>query len=193
MALREINLVDPDLQVRRYMHRHLVLWAGGLILIQAVIFGIFLYQDRIVLPQKRALPQLNHVQANLRTRIQAITQAQKELEQLKDRHAMITTLTGSHPYTMILSRLIDSMGSAIWLTELELRSGSDQSHPQMKIVGFTAANEELGDFLDHLAAEPMFETVILKYAGTAQNSASHIKGANETPIQFEIEWGVSGG
>jgi hypothetical protein len=105
----------------------------------------------------------------------------------------VSSLAGSHPYSMILSRLVDSMGSAIWLTELELHSSEDAAYSQMKLVGFTGSNEILGDFLDRLAAEPLFETVILKYAGTGQQSGSRLKGTHANRIQFEIECDVSRG
>jgi Tfp pilus assembly protein PilN len=170
-----------------------MLWASGLVFTQAILVGLFFYLDRIVLPQQRALPQSNTMQSNLTDRIQAITQAQKELDQLKDRHATIDSLVDVHPSSAVLSRLVDSMGPAIWLTELHLGGVGDKSGSRMKIVGFSADNGKLGDFLDNLAAEPMFETVVLKRAGSAPNSASKTKGTDARPIQFEIECQVSRG
>lgn len=179
--------------MRRYRRRCLILWAGGVVLTQAILVGLFFYVDRIVLPQQRALPGSNNMQSDLTTRIQAITQAQKELDQLKDRHAAIASLVEVNPSSAVLSRLVDSIGPAIWLTELHLGGGGDKFAFKMKIVGFSADNGKLGDFLDNLAAEPMFETVVLKRAGSAPNSASRIKGTDARPILFEIECDVSRG
>lgn len=170
-----------------------MLWAGGWILSQAILVGLFLYVDRIVLPKQRAVPRSGNMQSDLTTRIQAITQAQKELDQLKDLHATIASLVGLHPSSTILSRLVDRMGPAIWLTELHLGSAGDKSASRMKIVGFSAGNEKLGDFLDNLAAEPMFESVVLKRAGTVPASASGMKGTHGMHIQFEIECDLSNG
>jgi Tfp pilus assembly protein PilN len=171
----------------------LILWAGGVVLTQAILVGLFLYVDRIVLPQQRLWQRPDSMQSDLTTRILAITQAQKELDQLKERHAIIASLVEANPCSAVLSRLVDSMGPAIWLTELHLAGGGDKSASKMKIVGFSADNEKLGGFLENLAAETMFEAVVLKRAGSASNSASERKGTPEMHIQFEIECDVSRG
>ena len=105
---------------------------------------------------------------------------------------MIISLSGSYPYSMVLARLMDSMGTATWLTNLELRSGGDKAGSRLKIIGLTAANNELGDFLDQLAKEPIFDDVLLKYAGTGRNTANSPAGTDEIPVQFEIECDVLG-
>jgi Tfp pilus assembly protein PilN len=170
-----------------------MLWGFGLVFTQAILAGLFFYVDRIVLPQQRVLPQPSAMQSDLSARIQAITQAQKELEQLKDRHATIAALAAVNPSSAVLSRLVDSMGPAVWLTELHVGGGGDKSAAKMKIVGFSADNGKLGDFLDNLSAEPMFEAVVLKRAGSAPNTASRAKAGDARPIQFEIECEIARG
>ena len=148
-----------------------MLWACALVFTQSILVGLFFYVDRIVLPPQRVWPRSDTTQSDLTARIQAITHAQKELDQLKDRHATIASLLEVHPFSAVLSRLVETMGPAVWLTELHLGGGGDKTASKMRIVGFTADNAKIGELLDNLATESMFQAVVLKRAGRAPNSS----------------------
>ena len=190
MALREINLSDPRRQARRKLQRYLALWAGALFISQAVIGSVYVYQAKFVLPRKRALMQINQVQSSLRTRIQAISEAREELERLKSRHALITSLAGRHTSASILARLVDNMAASTWLTKLELNSGKPEAPPRMKIIGYTSSHTTLGDFIDRLVRDDLFESVVLKYAGTGRTPSGRFNSQQAAPVQFEIECGI---
>jgi len=189
MALREINLIPPDILSRRHLLRRLSFWSGCMIISLSLIFGFYQYYTHAVLAKNRAMTSLKEMHIKLGTRIEKINQIQEELERLDQQQSLIKTITKNKPYTIVLSRLATLMNEYTWLSQFALDSGKDrEDNANMKLTGFSFSNNKLGDFIDRLSCEPMFTSIFLKYARESnialpdQNEAKGVK-----VIQFEIE------
>lgn len=189
MALREINLIPPDILSRRHLFRRLSLWSGCMIISLSLIFGFYQYYTRAVLTKNSAMTNLKEMHIKLGTKIEKINQIQEELKKLDHQQSLIKTITNNQPYTIVLSKLAALMNEYTWLTQFALDSKNDgEDNADMKLTGFSFSNNKLGDFIDQLSCEPMFTSIFLKYARESnialpdQNKVKKVK-----VIQFEIE------
>jgi len=190
MALREINLVPNEVLHRKYLTRHLTLWAGCLTVSLTLILGVYLYQTRLVAAEKSALSELEKIHANLEEKIEEIKNVQAELKNLSQQQAAIETKTRNLSYASLFTKLADIMNVSTWLTKLVVDSGQDKEEgvAKFELTGFSLSNEKLGDFLSRLSAEPLFEKVLLRYAKERQKAPSRTKQSEPMRlIEFRIE------
>ena len=188
MALREINLIPPDILSRRYLLRRFSFWTGCIIVSLSLIFGFYHY-THVLLTKKRAMPTMKEMQIKLGTRIEKINQIQEELEKLDQQQSLLKTITKNQPYSIVLLKLANLMNEYTWLTQFAIDTGKDkENNVNVKLTGFSFSNNQLGDFLDQLSHEPMFTSIFLKYA---RESKIALPDQNETKrvkvIQFEIK------
>ncbi len=192
MALREINLIPPDIMSRRHLLRRLSFWSGCMFISLSLIFGFYHYYTHVVLVQNRAMTSLKEMHIKLGTKIEKVNQVQEELERLDQQQGLIKTITRNQPYTIVLSKLATLMNEYTWLTQFASDSEKDrEGNAYMKLTGFSCSNNKLGDFIDRLSYEPMFTSIFLNYA-----RESKIALPNQTEvkrvkvIQFEIECNI---
>ncbi len=195
MAIREINLVDPGTLVRRHMLQHLMFWGGSLIVALAMIGGFYLFQAQAVLGKKSSRGSLQQMHADLALKIEEINRLQAEVGNLRKQQNALGTVIPKQPFYRILAKLAGIMNEYTWITQLALDTGPKQdSGSLLKIAGLSRSNEDLGDFMNSLANEPMFKDVVLRLAkegGRAQ--AIQNTGAAMQQIQFKIECSITGG
>jgi len=193
MALREINLADPDLLYKRYMMRHLALWGGFLILVLGSILGFYYYQTRVALSEAGAITNLEELQKHLGARIFEIKQVQDELNKLDKQQAAIGVITKNQPYSEILLRLNKIINPQTWLTQLVMKTDykSAALNVDLALMGFSFTNDELGSFITRLNRDRMFKTVRLKYAreGEVKRKVEE-KDESFKVVQFQIDCNV---
>lgn len=192
MALREINLVPAETLSRRYLLRHLSLWAAALVLCLLLIFGFHLYQTRVILGKERSLSGMKDVPSHLSLKIEEIRKIQEDLEKLRQQQGLIESITRNQPYFTVLRRVARIMNESTWLSQLNLeRIKEDEGIADMRLSGYTFSNETLGAFLNTLSSDTMFRSVVLKYANETE---IRIPGQGEERpqkmIQFMIECSI---
>ena len=193
MALREINLIPNEILAQRHLLRHLFVWAGCLIISLSLIFGSYLYKTHVVLAKKRSLTSLKDTHSQLGARIEEIKRIKEEIERLAQKQSVLETVTRTQAYSQVLLKLADIMNENTWLTQLDIDGSKDANHDaSLKLTGFSLYNEELGNFLSQLSAEPLFKAVLLKYAKET-NILNQNPGESVKLIQFQIECNISRG
>jgi len=193
MALREINLIPNEILAQRHLLRHLFVWAGCLIISLSLIFGSYLYKTHVVLAKKRSLTSLKDTHSQLGARIEEIKRIKEEIERLAQQQSVLETVTRTQAYSQVLLKLADIMNENTWLTQLDIDGSKDANHDaSLKLTGFSLYNEELGNFLSQLSAEPLFKAVLLKYAKET-NILNQNPGESVKLIQFQIECNISRG
>lgn len=193
MALREINLVPADILSHRQLRRHLCFWAGWMAISFALIFGFHIYQTNMAMAQKSPATNLKDIETQLASKIAEVKQIQEELEILNKKQAALATLTEDQVYSGILSRLTQMMNDYTWLTQLAINQGRGKDgNTNLQLTGFSSRNEELGDFLNLLSSEPLFEAVSLKYAREIKKKLPGQKAVEPVEmIHFQIDCNIS--
>ena len=188
MALREVNLIPPDMLFRRQLGRHLSLWTACLLLSLSGIVGGYSLDSRVLLAKKRSLMSLDDVDTNLDARIQQIHELQEELEKLHEKQTALRAITRNQPYSSILLRLADVMNESTWLTDLSIDdSGESEDTTKLEITGFSLSNDDLGDFLSRLAGAVVFQDVVLAFAKETRDPRTKGKGESQGKlIHFKV-------
>ena len=193
MALREINMVPGEILERQYTLRHMGFWALCLVLCLSLISGFWFYQDRVVMARERPMTSLEDMHVNLGTRIEEIKGVQEELERLDQQQSVLKTITRNQSYSRVLHKLSDMMNKETWLRQLtiecgEEKDGDEEDASRLKFIGFSFCNEELGNFVNQLSYEPMFQQVVLKYAReTTRPLSRDKKDESIRVVEFQIE------
>jgi Tfp pilus assembly protein PilN len=190
MALRDINLVPPQETERRRQRRHLLFWSGCLAGVLALITCVYFLQAYTLQDQKRRLHQMRDVPVYLTSRIEDMKRLQSEQEKLnQQRAAMNVLLQKDRPYSQVLWRLSAIMNADTWISQLSIDEGKGKdAEVRLTLTGFSHSNENLGDFLDRLATDAMFRSVVLKFAHEGEKD--NLPRATKLPanvIQFQIE------
>jgi len=188
MAIRDINLIDSDILTRRYLLRHLALWAGCLIIALALTGGFYRFQLRSVSAQKSGRGSLQQMHANLEARINEIKNLQAELENLRRQQHALGSITPQQPFSRILVKLAGIMNPYTWITQLVLDSGAAKTPAvDLKLTGFSRSNEDLGDFINRLSNDAMFNAVVLQFVRENETAPSNQTAAEtRSQIQFQI-------
>ena len=196
MALREINLISPDILERRILFRHLLLWCGGLFAVAILLTGGYGYRTRILYAAKQQAQGGQDVAPLLNAVVGEIGKEQKALQlALKERVKLIALIENQRPYSFILARLADIMNNQTWLTQLAFETGQGRII-HLRIMGLSASHDTLGDFMQRLSSEPMFRGVVLKFSQEsdikASDTKSDIRAAGAPPVQFQVECDLAG-
>ena len=193
MAIREINLIDPGTLVRRHMLQHLMFWVGGLIVALAMIGGFYLFQSHAVFAKKSKRGSLQQMRTDLKLKIEEINRLQAAVKNLRNQQNALGAVIPKQPFYRILAKLADIMNEYTWITQLALDIGpGHDSGSMLKLTGLSRSNEDLGDFMNRMANESMFNGVVLKLAkeGTGAQSIQNI-GEAVQQIQFKIECSIA--
>ena len=195
MALREINLISPDILERRSLIRHLVLWCGALFAVAILLTGGYGYRTRILYAAKQQAQGGPDVAPILNAVVGEIGKEQKALQAaLKERVKLVAVIESQRPYSSILARLADIMNNQTSLTQLAFETGQGRII-HLRIMGISASHDSLGDFMQRLSNEPMFREVVLKFSQESDIKAdakSDIRAAGAPPVQFQVECDLAG-
>ena len=189
MALRDVNLIPPDLLGRRHLVRHLLFWSGCLLGSLALIWGLYFCQVHVVSAKKTRMARLNDMHAQLGAKIEEIKRVQAELELFREQHSVIDMISSKLSYAQIALKLAEIMNDSTWLTQLAMHNGSEgKSEASLRVAGFSLSNEELGNFISELSNDPRVQAVVLKHAKECEVAEPNQKGAEpEKLVDFQIE------
>lgn len=186
MALRDINLLDPDWVRRRTLTRHLSFWAVCLLAGLALIGAVHL-QVHSALAKKKAGMSLGSAQNRLAAAGDAFKRLQAELDALNRHHGAVKAIIRGPAYSNILLALSDRMNASTWLTELQVSSGrSEDPAVGVMLTGSSCSHEALGDLLNRLAADRFFSEVRLKYTREIEAATGRSPCGTPSLIQFQI-------
>jgi Tfp pilus assembly protein PilN len=193
MALRETNLIPPEILARREFLRHLFFWTTCMAICLSLIWGFYFSQMYVLHAKRRTLAELKQKHENLGSKINEIRRIQAELERMRQEQAGLENITLGAPYSLIVAKLADLMNEATWLSQLTIDSGhEEQSSIRLRLTGFSFSADELGNFLKQLTNEPMFKDVVLQQARESANSQfSRWSGKTVRLMQFNIECKIS--
>jgi len=193
MALRETNLIPPEVLARREFLRHLFFWAGCMVISLGLIWGFYFYQIHVLQGKRRTVAELKQKHQDLGTKINEIRLIQVELDRMRQEQAGLENITLAAPYSQIFAKLADIMNEDTWLSQLTIDSGrEEESSIRLRLTGFSFSADELGNFLQQLTNEPLFQGVVLQNARENVNSQfSRGPGKAVRLIQFNIECKIS--
>lgn len=188
MAIREVNLIETGILLRRRMRRHLTFWAGSLVAVLALIGGVFLFQAHAVGVKRNSRGPLKQLQTNLEFKINEINNLQTELKALHRRQDMLGAIIQKQPFYRVLDKLAESINQQTWITQLALKTGKkDNPGTHLNLMGFSASNDDLGNFISRLSDDSMFTAVELKFARENETlPATRNTTAAANKIQFQI-------
>jgi Tfp pilus assembly protein PilN len=189
MALRETNLIPPEVLARREFLRHLSFWIGCSVISLSLIWGFYFYQIHVLQTKRRTVAELKQKHQDLGTKINEIRRIQVELDRMRQEQAGLENITVAAPYSQIFAKLADIMNEDTWLSQLTLDSGREEEAAiRLRLTGFSFSADELGNFLQQLSKEPLFQKVVLQNAREKVNSQfTGGSGKAIRLIQFNIE------
>ena len=189
MAVRETNLIPPQMLYQQHLVRHACFWAGCLAVSLALVFGIYVHQGRAITAKKGALMKLKDQHKLLGAKIEEIRQIQQQLQSLTEQQGAMGDMSQNRPYSQVLQRLAEIMNEHTWLTQLAIEADKEVAgRANVTLAGFAHSNKDLGDFLNQLANEPMFQAVLLNFAKETKERRSKDKTAAPlTLVQFQID------
>ncbi len=187
MALRDINLIAPDVLERRFLLRHLLLWGGGLAAVLVLLAALYGYTNRMMRAAADHLPGGSGLQATMAAASVEISKEKQELSLVLREQEQLGALMGSRqPYSTVIARLAEFMNSQTWLKQLDLER--DKNHiAHLKLQGMSLSQEHLGNFIQRLSGNPLFRSVILKYT-----QVSEARTAGASSVEFLIECDIAG-
>jgi Tfp pilus assembly protein PilN len=200
MALREVNLVPARLLHRRGLLRHICFWGACLFVSLCMIFGFYLYQTHVIRAQQPALQSLDQIQMHLGERLSKIERIRTELQRLKQQRVVLDNITRNRSYCGVLWKLAEIFNDEAWLTQLSIernrenieRNREKKPAIRMGLTGLSFSNASLGNFMNQISSDPMFNDVQLVYAKEGNRQISKTTSGKPLKlIQFEIESIVS--
>lgn len=197
MALRDINLVPSEVVLKRLILRHLYLWAGCLVLSIAVVFGLYLFQNRMIVREQRSLAQLKDIQSRLMARIEVQKRLQADQDKMNQQKSALDAIRlKGQPVSHVIARLSEIMNDDTWLSQLTAEAGKDpKGETRLLLAGSSTSSAHLADFLNRLAADRAFKAVTLNFATESekeqvgQKSPRGIRGKIEFQIGFQLTGG----
>ena len=193
MALREVNLIPAGILHRRGLVRHTCFWGACLFISLFIIFGFFLYQARVIQAQQPALQSLDEIQMHLAKRITEIEEIQTELQRLNQQRVVLDNITKNRSYCQVLWKLAEIFNDEAWLTQLIIDRNPEKNRTiRLALTGMSLSNATLGNFMNQISNDPMFNDVQLVYAKEGHRQISKTNSGKPLKlIQFEIESIVS--
>jgi Tfp pilus assembly protein PilN len=193
MALREINLIPPDILDAVHLRRRIGIWGSVLTFSLAFIFGLYFYQTEVVYTRKSPVIAVSALESELTNKMAEIKSLKVKLEKLSQQQEVLQTIMPAHSYSALLFKLSAMMNGYTWLTQLRIDDiRKEEGRAEMEMTGFSFSNEDLGNLLNQLSAEPLFPEVVLKYAKET-DAPGWLRGgsANMKLIRFQIECRLS--
>ena len=161
MAIREINLIPPEILSTRYVLRHVYLWVGCLSVSMVLVIGFHFQQSGKTLTLKGTDIALSETASNLGLRIDEINRLQAELDTLSREQTILDVVGRNQSYSQILLKLSLLLNKHTWLRQLSALSDSDPDGSiSLQITGFSLSNDELGEFLNQLTFDPSFKGLL---------------------------------
>lgn len=198
MALRDINLIPPDIVANRLLVRHLFFWGVCLIAALVIVFGLYFGQTRIIGMEQRSLAKMKGVQSRLAAKIDMQKRLQADQDRLSQQKSTFHSIrTKSQPISPVIARLSEIMNEYTWVYQLTVESKDEkETEVHLLLNGFSTRNEHLADFLKRLSGDRAFSSVVLRFANEAeseqggQKSPKGIKGGIEFQIACQVNRGI---
>ena len=138
--------------------------------------------------QKRSVAKTDDINKHLIRQIDAVKRIQKELNFLNRQQADLQSVIRHSDYSRILFKLADIVNEYTWFKSLRIDKGNTPKDPiVLQASGYAATKGALGNFLNRLTSDPLFENVILKYAKEPPMDKSDANAEKpEKRVEFEI-------
>jgi len=159
-----------------------------------------LYQTRVIRTQQPALQSLDEIQMHLGERMLKIERIRTELERLNQQRVVLDKITGNRSYCRVLWKLAEIFNDKAWLTRLSIereqenidRNREKKPAIRLSLTGLSLSNASLGNFMNQISNDPMFNDAQLVYAKEGNRQILKKKSGQPLKlIQFEIESIVS--
>ena len=189
MALREINLIPPDVAASRLGRRHLCLWAGCLVLSIGFLFSLSLVHTYTLKVRRQSIAVLNDIPGQLNAKIELLKGLQNDLGKLDQQRSALTAIRSrSQPVSQVIYKLSRNMNDETWLSQLTMDTDEGpEREARLVLTGISISNEYLGEFLKQLSQEQAFKGVALKFASEFEKEESGPKTPGpKGRIRFQI-------
>lgn len=196
MALRDINLIPPNILNRKEIRRHLTFWTVCLGIFLSPVFGFYVYQTSVAAAQKQGPSNVADINTQLNRQVAKIKAIQAEIDTLDQQLEDLKIVLKPAIYSKILHKLAGNMNEYTWLDTLQIhRKSGPEATIRLQVKGYAASNGALGNFLNRLSSDPETENVVLKYAkeGAGQNKSDPTDQKPSSRIEFEIECAITQG
>ena len=194
MAIREVNLVPADILERRHLRCHFFFWIGCLMILLALIWGFHFYRTGRAFAQSQDQMDTGAIERELLSKMNDIKLMKEKIAALDQKRKGIESLSAGPPYSWIIMNLTGRMNGATWLQTLSIDREKESGRTRVMMSGYSFGNEDLGEFLNRLNEEPLFDDVVLRYA---REKNMQIPGRIQTnPVdvaEFQIDFAVSSG
>ncbi|MBI9082252.1 MAG: PilN domain-containing protein [Desulfobacterales bacterium] len=192
MALRPVNLLDPDLARRSHLHRIGRRWLLCLVATQVLVWGGYAYTSRAVLGPRHTVQSIPAADHDLGLRIEAINQARKSLTQLQEQHQAIEAIVRHRSYARVLGQLSEMLPADAWLTRLDADEPKNLAgEAGLTLTGMARTSEALGEFMDRLSMASPFADVSLKFARNG-HTGTEPTSAGSAAVAFQIACRLTG-
>jgi Tfp pilus assembly protein PilN len=196
VALRDINLIPPDVVESRLGRRHLCLWAGCLVLSVGLLFSLSLIHTYTLKMRRQSIATLNDIPGQLITKSEVLKVLQSDLEKLDQQRSALTAIRSkSRPVSQVIYELSRNMNDETWLSQLTMDTDEGPERvARLVLTGISTSNEYLGEFLKQLSQERAFKGVALNFASEVEKEGSAPKTpVSKSRIRFQIAFQVGGG
>ena len=149
MALRDVNLVPPDLMARRLLARHLSVWSCCLVLSLAICLGLYLAGALVISAQHQSLMKRNgeprfvammEEQKRLQNEFTTLDRQKSELRAIEARKQSLAP---------VLGRLSEIMNGGTWLSQLSMETTEGQRGGTDLVAGrFRHVERQFGRLLE---------------------------------------------
>jgi len=185
MTLREINLIPDEILFRDSLIRHLCTWGFILAVLVAMIIGFNMYMKENLSRGFNYIGGIEGIDNQLSMKIDTIGVLQEEITGLDLQMEHADRILRAGGYSAIISGFISIMNKQTWLTGLEIAQEIDNS-TVIRMDGYSIDSESLGDFIERLSGEKMFNSVLLRYARDAGNEGETYESISGL-VRFQIE------
>jgi hypothetical protein len=196
VAIREINLIPPDITASRLVTRHLYLWAGCLVCSITLLFGLYAANAYLLTVRKHSLYVMKDIPVELAGKVEVMKGLQRDRERLdRQRSALAAIKSRSRPVSQVIFGLSEIMNDDTWLSGLLIETAEGpEKDTRLVLTGLSTSNEHLGDFINRLSADRSFKGVVLKFASESEREGAGQKAAtSKDRIRFQIGCQVSRG
>ena len=130
------------------------------------------------------------IESQLSVKINSVKALKEEVESLDRQMAYTERIMNSEICSRIIYGFVNLMNRETWLEGFEITKGINKYY-EVIMSGYSVGSESLGDFIEKLTEEQMFDSVHLRYAKDAGSEGNVFKGGRGMVV-FEIEFKARG-
>jgi len=165
MAIKEINMIPPEILAAGLTIRHLRLWFKVLILVLLIFTAVYLVQYQWLLKLENHQFAKSSSDKEIPLKIAELSQAQEEMDaKLKDlliKNKMLVAMAEGQVFYEILALLSNAFDESTWIDQLSIHRIEQTNISIITLNGFSLSHNTLGIFLKRLSSVPQINDVVL--------------------------------